>query len=307
MTLAPSPRGIDALWPQCLEIARLRRCGAHAGTWRTNPVISDIAWEASAGCTLNGHWDVQAQDLFTLLKPLLDRQPDDRPWVIGQLGQSLDACVATHAGDSYFVTGPESLLHLHRLRALCDAVLVGAGTVAADNPRLTTRRVPGANPLRVVLDPSLRTSPDAHVFTDGQAPTVLVCDGRRHAEAADRVGSEQVLAVPGLTDAQGAVDLGVLVRALEERGTRLLFVEGGGITVSRFLAQGQLNRLHLVVAPVVIGQGRPGLRWQGADRMKDCLRPPCQIIRMGDDVLWDLDLGKDGNFREAPEAPSLTG
>ena len=85
-----------------------------------------------------------------------------RPITIGHLGQSLDGFIATHSGDAISVTGPENILHLHRLRALCDAVVVGAGTVAADNPRLTTRLVAGSNPVRVILDPACRLPADAH-------------------------------------------------------------------------------------------------------------------------------------------------
>ena len=75
---------------------------------------------------LQGPWDEEASVLFDLLKPLLDRPATAAPWVIGQLGQSLDGCIATHGGDANYVNGPEVLLHLHRLRALCDAVLIGA-------------------------------------------------------------------------------------------------------------------------------------------------------------------------------------
>ena len=134
--------------------------------------------------------------LLALYRPLLGG-----PWCVAQLGQSLDGCVATHSGDSYFVTGPQSLLHLHRLRALCDAVLVGAGTVAADNPQLTTRRVPGPHPTRVVLDPAGRLDGRAGVFNDKQAPTLWLCDAR-HAAAARLVQRGE--AVEGLLDATGA-------------------------------------------------------------------------------------------------------
>jgi len=82
--------------------------------------------------------------------------------VIGQLGQSLDGRIATPSGKSHYITGPESLVHLHRMRAWVDAVIVGAGTVAADNPQLTVRRVEGRNPVRVVIDPSLQIG-RAHV------------------------------------------------------------------------------------------------------------------------------------------------
>jgi riboflavin biosynthesis pyrimidine reductase len=179
------------------------------------------------------------------------------------------------------------------LRALCDAVIVGAGTVAADNPRLTTRRVPGPHPTRVLLDPQLSLAghvASAHVFNDGQAPTLWLCDARWQGEAVARVGADRVLAVRELLQPDGTPQLAQAVAALRSRGLQRLFVEGGGVTVSRFLAQRCLDRLHLALAPVLIGDGRPGLRFTGAARLADCARPPCRVVRMGPDQLWDLDL-----------------
>ena len=95
--------------------------------------------------------------LFDLYLPMCG----SAPLTIGHLGQSIDGYVATRSGDSSYVNGPENILHLHRLRALCDAVVVGAGTIAADDPRLTTRLVTGANPVRVILDPELAAPADA--------------------------------------------------------------------------------------------------------------------------------------------------
>jgi riboflavin-specific deaminase-like protein len=224
--------------------------------------------------------------LLSLYQPLLVG-----PWCVAQLGQSLDGCVATLSGDSYFVTGAESLLHLHRLRALCDAVLVGAGTVAADNPQLTTRRVPGPQPTRVVLDPGARLDGRARVFTDAQAPTLWLCDAR-HADAARaaQAGAAEVLALEGLLDASGTWQPARVVATLAARGLHRLFVEGGGVTVSRFLGAGCLDRLHLVVAPVLIGNGRRGLQLPAWATMADCPRLPAQRVALGDDTLWNLDL-----------------
>jgi riboflavin-specific deaminase-like protein len=235
-----------------------------------------------------------------LYQPLLDarRAParsDARPWVLAQLGQSLDGCVATAAGDSYFVTGAHSLLHLHRLRALCDAVLVGAGTVAVDDPQLTTRRVPGPHPVRVVLDPAARLDGSARVLRDGAAPTLWLCDSRHAAAARARLASAiaEVLAVDGLLDTAEPTRGPHLARAfaaLAARGLRVLLVEGGGVTVSRCLEAGLLDRLHLVIAPVIIGAGRRGLQHAGPARMADCLRPAARRLALGADMLWDLDL-----------------
>jgi riboflavin biosynthesis pyrimidine reductase len=122
------------------------------------------------------------------------------------------------------------------------------------------------------------------------APTLLACDARRTAEAARRFGADQVLGVPEMVDGEGRLNLRALVTELASRDLRVLFVEGGGVTVSRFIAQGCLDRLHLSIAPVVIGSGRPGLQVPRSAAMRDCLRPPGRVFRMGADVLWDLDL-----------------
>ena len=276
------------LWPALLDIARPLCPG-------DNPTLppAHLTWSSDIGWQLHGRWDAQALELFDLFKPLLDARPEGGAWVIAQLGQSLDGCVATCTGDSSFINGPENLLHLHRLRALCDAVIVGAGTVAADDPRLTTRRVNGPHPTRVLLDPQLRLTDKvdtAHVFNDGQAATLWLCDARWRDDAVARVGADRVLAVSGLLGDDATPRMAQAVKALQSRGLTRLFVEGGGVTVSRFLAQRCLHRLHLAVAPIIIGNGRPGLRLGGPARLADCARPPCRVYRMGPDHLWDLDL-----------------
>ncbi|MBS0342325.1 MAG: RibD family protein [Proteobacteria bacterium] len=287
MTLDTSPElGVDALWPLCLALVRARREGA-----AVSGMQGALRWQdEGGGWALGRGWNAQASELFALLKPLLDRRAGSQPWVVGQLGQSLDGCIATRSGDANFINGQEVLTHLHRLRALSDAVLIGAATAAIDNPQLTTRHVAGENPVRVLLDPDLRLPAGLRVFTDERAPTLLACDASRQAQAVQHVGSRQVLAVPGLLDAQGGVQLRPLLDALAQRGLRVLFVEGGGVTVSRFVQQGCMDRLHLSIAPLVIGGGRPGLSLPGGTALRDCPRPPGRVYRFGADILWDLDL-----------------
>lgn len=277
------PLSTEALWSLCLETVQARRAGRRstgtAGGW------------ASPGPSFAGALDAEATELLRLLQPVLDAMPDGAPWVIGQLGQSIDGCVATHTGDSNFVGGPQSLRHLHRLRALCDAVIVGAGTVAADDPQLTTRHVEGAHPTRVVIDPALRLPPTARVYTDGQAPTLVVCEARLRAAAHARHGARNVIALDSASNAPGSLDPADIVAALHQRGLPVLLVEGGGVTVSRFLARGCLDRLHLAVSPVLIGGGRPGLQLPaGSGALGDCQRPIGRVFHLGVDVLWDLDL-----------------
>jgi diaminohydroxyphosphoribosylaminopyrimidine deaminase / 5-amino-6-(5-phosphoribosylamino)uracil reductase len=290
----------SGLWRCMLQVAQRRRSGAWPGAAVQDEAEPDceIAWQAGSGWMPAGPWPAAVAERFALFKPLLDVAPGAAPWLIAQLGQSLDGCVATHTGDSNVVTGEHNLDHLHRLRALCDAVIVGAGTAAADNPRLTTRRVPGDNPTRVVLDPALGLSPRLSVFTDGAAPTLWLYDERhgaraesRHQAAVNRTTNRTtLLPVPGLSGVNGEVDSAAVTQALAGRGLQLLFVEGGGATVSAFVRQKRLHRLHLAIAPVLVGHGRPGLRGPLATTMADALRPPARVWAMGDDVLWDIEL-----------------
>ncbi len=211
-------------------------------------------------------------------------------YVVGHLGQSVDGFIATRTGDSNFVTGGENIRHLHRLRALCDAVVVGAGTVEHDDPRLTTRLVDGPSPLRVVLDPRRRLPATHRLFCDGEARSLRVSCTPVDASiepAHAPLGHEELL-LPAASD--GRLDLRRLLDALSARGIRRIFIEGGGETVSSFLEAGLLDRLHLAVAPLIIGSGRPAIRLTERDRLGDCLRPPAHVYRMGEDVLYDFAL-----------------
>jgi riboflavin-specific deaminase-like protein len=222
-----------------------------------------------------------------------------RPITVGHLGQSLDGFIATHAGESNWVTGEENILHMHRLRALCGAVVVGAGTVAADDPQLTTRLVAGPNPLRVVLDPGRRLAARHRVFQDGAADTLYVCARSSTLPDEYRFGRALLIGIEGNAD---GVDLAELMRVLRALGCTRVFVEGGGVTVSSFLEAQLLDRLQITVAPFLIGEGRPAVRLQPPAVLGDCHRPRYRVFRMGGDVLFDCELGARGD--DAAAAPT---
>jgi riboflavin-specific deaminase-like protein len=243
-----------------------------------------LRWQPAAGWSAVLAPEDPRRDLLDLYLPISSATAA-RPITVGHLGQSLDGFIATSSGDACFVTGPQNILHLHRLRALCDAVIVGARTVENDNPRLTTRLVSGANPLRVVVDPKRRLADSHHVFSDGDANTVRVT-GRGNGSSA-RSSTDRELVV-GYAD--GHLDLHDLVRQLRARGCARIFVEGGGVTVSSFLEAGLLDRLHIAVAPLLIGEGRPAIRMAPRRLLKDCMKVRPRIYRTGEDVLFDCDL-----------------
>lgn len=205
-----------------------------------------------------------------------------QPFTVAHLGQSLDGRIATVRGASCHINGPENLTHLHRMRALCDAILVGAGTVECDDPQLTTRRVAGPHPVRVVIDPRRRLTVKRYLFQDQTTPTLLIC-----AEAlADQPGPghAEVMGVP--PDGQH-LPLQQIVQRLHQRGLFGLFIEGGGVTVSAFLEAGLLDRLHIAIAPLIIGSGRPGITLPVINDLSQGLRPGHRRYAMGEDVLFD--------------------
>lgn len=219
--------------------------------------------------------------------------------VIGQLGQSLDGRIATANGHSHYVTGPESLLHLHRLRALVDAVVVGAGTVLADDPQLTVRHCPGPNPWRVVLDPLRKLPAQRRLFCDGLAPTLVLAAAVPAqipvpipvpAPAQEPPAGQTETALLHISDDGSGFAPAAVISLLAARGAQRILVEGGGITVSRFLAAGALDRLHVVVAPMLIGSGRPGLTLPAIDHLDQALRPAHRRESLGEDVLYELQL-----------------
>lgn len=201
--------------------------------------------------------------------------------VLGHLGQSLDGCIATGSGHAAGVTGPENIIHLHRLRALADAVLVGAGTVAHDDPRLTTRLVEGLSPVRVVIDSRRRLGPQFGLFREGP-PSLVVCAA--DAKDAERLGRAEITAVAA--DADGRCRPEAVIAALAGLGLKRLFIEGGGETVSRFLQAGCLDILEVCIAPVLIGEGgRRGINGPRIERMEQARRLDGVAIPLGPDTL----------------------
>jgi diaminohydroxyphosphoribosylaminopyrimidine deaminase / 5-amino-6-(5-phosphoribosylamino)uracil reductase len=210
-----------------------------------------------------------------------------RPYVTLKAAVTLDGRLAARGGDSKWITGEPARLAAHQLRDQCDAILVGAGTVALDDPQLTTRLPSGKgrSPLRVVLDGRLTTYASRKVL-----PALIVSAPGAPArqDLVDR-GAE-IVSVEGK---DGRADLRAMLTMLGKRGIVNLLVEGGGSLHGQLLAAGLVDRMEIFVAPKLIGSGGvPLVSVEGPDRMTDAWRLERVTVRpLGDDVLISGTVG----------------
>src|SRR5258705_5953316 len=217
---------------------------------------------------------------------ILEAAPD-RPFVIAQLGQSLDGRIATAGGESKWISQAAALDHLHRLRACVDAVVVGIGTVLADDPMLNVRRVAGKHPTRVVIDLWGRLPLTARCVADDGIRRLVV----RACDQPAPAGIEVVRLPRNGT----IIDPSAIVAALFERGFKRLLIEGGARTVSQFIDADAIDRLHVLVAPLILGSGQTGLELKPIVRLSEARRPRTRVHLLADgDVLFDCDLRSEG-------------
>lgn len=225
-------------------------------------------------------WSDAETAALALYRPIA-RRGGAAPFLFGQVGQSLDGRVATVTGDARDISGREGLCHLHRCRALADAVVVGVRTALLDDPRLTVRLVDGPDPARVVIDPKGRLPDTAAALADTGARRIVIQScGRKRPRGIE---------VIELAARDGWIVPAEIAAALAGCGLHRVLLEGGGVTLARFLDAGLLARLHVAIAPLIIGAGPAGLSTEPIARLADALRPDMHVYGLETDVVFDCD------------------
>lgn len=279
---------------------------------RTAAHARNVAYLRTKGDRL-GHREPAGEDLETAVGTPLDAtsvlgtiEPRvDRPYVIVKYAQTLDGRIATAVGDSKWISGEDERRVSHALRAACDAVLVGIGTVVRDDPELTVRMVPGASPMRVVLDSTLRTPVAARVLS-ADAATVLLTTARSAPAGRDALRSCGV-DVKVVAAGPDGVDLAAGLRALRELGVTSLLVEGGARVITSMLAARLVDRLVVSTASKIIGAGTEAVGDLRIDRVSDGITLTNRRVHvMSDDVLSAWDVGRNGSA-PAPAPAALSG
>ena len=213
------------------------------------------------------------------------------PFVTLKMAESLDGKIATRVGDSKWITSKTSRDYGHRLRSEVDAVLVGINTVLEDNPLLTSRR--RRSPIKVVLDPDLRISEYARIFSKKSPSLSIIAISKRslakktNIEKIERLNKKGILVI-SCSGKNGRIDLGIFLKELAELEIAHLLVEGGGDTAAGFIEKGLVDRVLFFIAPKIIG-GRDAItpvEGYGVDKVKKALRlKGIEVERLNEDIL----------------------
>jgi riboflavin-specific deaminase-like protein len=225
------------------------------------------------------------------------RRPE-RPWVVLKYAQTIDGRIATASGDSKWISGASERQLSHALRAACDAVLVGVGTVLSDDPQLTVRLVSGASPIRIALDTQLRTPTTAKILSP-ETPTVLVASATAPGDrrAALEATGARIRTVPL---GPGGLDVTAAFHDLAGLGVHTLLVEGGARIITSLLRARLVDRLIISVSPRVLGAGTEAVGDLGSSRVTDGLQLVNRSVHLVDD---DVVLAFDVDFSSDPAGP----
>ena len=235
-------------------------------------------------------------DLNLLASPQ-NRPSQERPFVTLSYAQSLDGSIATRRGEQLLLSGAESMMMTHRLRAEHDAILVGIGTVLADDPRLSVRLVEGQSPQPIILDSHLRFPVTARMLHGSVPPWIATLEGveSENQSALESAGA-RIICLPA--DENNRVDLNSLLDYLSQQGVRSLMVEGGARVITSFLAEELVNRLALTITPNIVA-GLPAVERTGSNGTMSLrrLQQP-QFRQLGNDIIVLGDLLPNDLFAE---------
>ena len=224
--------------------------------------------------------DSYITQLFNIFLPIIFNTKHN-PYLIGHLAQTLDGYIATESGESKYISSQDNIKHIHMLRAISDVIIVGANTVRLDNPKLTTRLVEGKSPMRITLDKKNILKDGYDVFTNKDNNSFKIIDEKIKSK------NSNIFQLPVINNAFQEEDIITLINKLNKK---IVFIEGGGTTISRFYESRKLDRLHLCICPIILGKGRSSFLTKKESKLENIFEHSIAHYKMGEDVLCDVDL-----------------
>tara|TARA_Y100000588_G_C13983088_1_gene808121 strand:+ start:90 stop:926 length:837 start_codon:yes stop_codon:yes gene_type:complete len=210
-----------------------------------------------------------------ILLPLIRKK--DRNF-IGQIGQSLDAKIALNNGNSHYINEKESITYLHCLRSISDGVLVGVNTIIKDNPLLTTRKIKGQNPIRLVIDPSLKLTNKYKIFKDKNTNIVFTNSNKKK-----NLNNTTIVKLPKKNFTLG------IYKFLKKSSLKYILIEGGPTTLSYFIELKLINYLQFIISPTLIGSGIDSVKLKPITNLNKAIRRTSNFAKLGKEIVATLD------------------
>ncbi|MEA1971643.1 MAG: bifunctional diaminohydroxyphosphoribosylaminopyrimidine deaminase/5-amino-6-(5-phosphoribosylamino)uracil reductase RibD [Thermodesulfobacteriota bacterium] len=277
--------------PPCVDrIIEAKASRVVMGSVDPNPLVSGRGISILNGNGIETKVGVLGEQCEDLNEKFFKLMKTGIPFVTLKYAQTLDGRIASATGHSQWISSEPSLRFAHRLRGLHDAVLVGIGTVIADDPDLRVRLVRGRNPLRVVADSTLRIPPGVRVLDNQDVAKTLIATGPlQRRERLPMLEEKDIETLIIDKKSNGVLDLKKLLAELGKRQISSLLVEGGAGIITSFVRDGLFDRVIVITAPRILGRGIEAVGDLGISRMDDSIALKFEsICRKGDDIVTYL-------------------
>ena len=216
------------------------------------------------------------QSILNILLPILRK---NKKLVIAQIGQSIDGRIALNNGNSHYINNPKSIIYLHCLRSISDAIIVGSNTIKKDNPLLTTRKIKGTNPKRIIIDGSLSLNNKYKIFNDGNENIIFTKSNKNI-----RLNNSTIIR---LKEKNFTKNLIMQIKKLKYKN---ILVEGGSKTISELINNKYIDILQFMIAPILIGSGINSLNLKEISNLNKAIRPKHNFNELENEIIVNLFL-----------------
>jgi len=225
--------------------------------------------------TINTKINIILRQCSEIIIPLLLKNNSN---FIGQIGQSLDGKIALNNGKSHYINEKESIIYLHCLRSISDGVLVGVNTIMKDNPFLTTRKIKGNNPIRLIIDPSLKLTNRYNIFKDNNKNIIFTNSSKEK-----KLKNTSIVKFPKKNFTLS------IFKYLRKTSLKTILIEGGPTTLSHFIEHKLINYMQFIISPTIIGSGIDSLKLKPISDLKNAIRVKNTINKLGKEIIVTLD------------------
>ena len=216
------------------------------------------------------------KSILNILLPILRK---NKELVIAQIGQSIDGRIALNNGNSHYINNPKSIIYLHCLRSISDAIIVGSNTIKKDDPLLTTRKIKGTNPKRIIIDGSLSLNNKYKIFNDGNENIIFTKSNKKI-----RLKNSTIIRFKEKNFTKN------LITQIKKLKYKNILVEGGSKTISELINNKYIDILQFMIAPILIGSGINSLNLKEISNLNKAIRPKYNFNELENEIIVNLFL-----------------